>query len=236
MLSRTSFKADLRAYRENMKPPAKPGHPGPLGRGNRNTADMQLIERWLADDRVEEVWSTIQRDPPSQALLSSVELIRTVLAARRSAQASVNRVFGTTWKGKNLGGWSDELRIIKNKLASELSKPPSKIDPMDVAKILEDTAKDARVLYSLYHDFSDHLGLPGNNKFEMSRKDQSGTRVRKLFMQILGDFLTTRLGRPFDEPVAVLTEIAFPGKPLDRDEVIAARKPTTKARRSRRMH
>ena len=39
MLSRSSFKADLAAYRANMKPPQKPGARGPLGIGNLNTAD-----------------------------------------------------------------------------------------------------------------------------------------------------------------------------------------------------
>jgi len=46
-------------------------------------------------------------------------------------------------------------------------------------------------------------------------------------MQILGEFFTARAGRLFDGEVAVLTEIAFPGRALDRDEVTAARKPTT---------
>jgi hypothetical protein len=58
--------------------------------------------------------------------------------------------------------------------------------------------------------------------------------VRLLFMQIMGDYFLSLTGKWMDDQVAALTEIAFPGKPLDRDDVIAARKPRTKAERGKR--
>lgn len=234
MLSRSSFKTELVAYRTSLKPPKVPGDPGPLGVGNRNSADLELLDRWIADERAEELWKKIKRPPVSD--LSAQELIRTVLRARRSAQASVNCTYEAKSRGRVSRGWAGSLSDLKNRIIAELSKPPSALSPLSMAKILDRAADEARELNDRHFDFSDHLGLPGRPRFALSRKDQGGTRVRKLFMQILGEFFTARPGRLFDDEVAVLTEIAFPGRVLDRDEVTAARKPTTMAQRRGKTH
>ena len=46
MLSKSSIEAELIAFRDSLKPP-QPDEQGRLV-GNRNSADLALIERWLA--------------------------------------------------------------------------------------------------------------------------------------------------------------------------------------------
>jgi hypothetical protein len=230
MLSRSSFKAELVAYRASLRPPKVPGARGPDGLGNRSSATLDLLDRWIAEERTEEVWKKIA----SIDGLSALDLIRTVIRARYSAQASVNRVYGAKWKGGNFPGWAGALANLKKRVVAELSKSAAAISPADVVEIFERAADEARDFHAmLFEHFSDHLGLPGRPKFVMSRKDQAGTRVRNLFIQIVGEFLMSKVGQRLNDEVAVLTEIAFPGKALDREHVISARKATTSGRRLR---
>ena len=46
MLSRSTLKAELIAFRDSLKPP-QPDDKGRLV-GNRNSADLQLLDRWIA--------------------------------------------------------------------------------------------------------------------------------------------------------------------------------------------
>jgi hypothetical protein len=230
MLARSSFKAELVAYRESLKPPKVPGSDGVDGVGNRNRADLELLNRLIADERVEELWKKIK----STSGLPAQELIRTVLRARCSAQASVNRIYGqklSHWSSAFIPSWSDALNDLRERTMAELSRPPSVVSALDVAETFDRAANEARLLHKLFFNFSDHLGLPDQSKFSLSRKDQGGTRVRKLFMQIMTEFLTTKAGRPFDHEVGVLTEIAFLGRNLDKEDVTAARKPRTAGKR-----
>jgi len=92
MLSRSSFKAELDAYRASMKP-YKPGIAGPF----RNAADLQVIERWINHPDREIIWKTIRRAAPE---LRPGELIKEVFRARREAVSHVNRRYGAaTIKG-----------------------------------------------------------------------------------------------------------------------------------------
>ena len=92
MLSRSSFKAELDAYRASMKP-YKPGIAGPF----RNAADLQVIERWINHPDRETIWKTIRRAAPD---LQAAEFIKEVFRARREAVSHVNRRYGAaTIKG-----------------------------------------------------------------------------------------------------------------------------------------
>jgi hypothetical protein len=187
-------------------------------------ADRKLIDRWKTDDRAEKLWKSIKDAAPPDTI-QPVEFIETVLKARRSAQASINRMYGT--KGL-LPGFNDEwatfVPALKKKLFKTLSQSPPGLGPLEVAAILEQAAEDVRNLHRFYFGYADHLGLPGQEKFELSRKDQDGSRVRRLFVQIVSHYLHERCGRWFDEQVAALTEITFPdGKELDAEDIRKAR-------------
>lgn len=236
MLSRASFKAELLAYRASMKPPKIPGAKGPDGLGSRNSADLELIERWLDDERVDDIWQKLKKANPN---IEARTFIKTTCLARKSARGTVNRTYGADWQsGSRKGrtrGWADELRDVKAQISRRLSLPPSAIDPADVADFLESCAHQVRD-YQLLFNLSDHGGLRDRPKFQLSQKDQAGTRVRLLFMQIMGDYFFSTTGKWMDEQVAALTEIAFPGKELDRDDASTARKPRTKAGRGHTAH
>jgi hypothetical protein len=213
MLSRSSFKADLAAYRASMKPLQKPGARGPLGIGNLNTTDAQLIERWIDDGRAEEIWSALKKRNPGAEATS---FIRSVLAARRSAQATVNRFY--RFKAE----WAAFFPALKRKIGA-LSK---NLGPLDVAVILDNTAQDLRHMHLWYSC--------GHPKFELSRKDQNGSRRRRLFMQIMGEYFSREYGAPFDDHAATLAKIALADHELHRDHARNARRPTTTQARSKK--
>jgi hypothetical protein len=208
-----SFQQELRAY-----PPPKA------------SAARQLIDRWLDDERADEVWTRLQAARPDAEAAS---FIKTVIDARRSAQATVNRIFGATWyrggQRTKIPGFNDEWAVVFPALRKELGSLSPHLGPLSVAAILEDAAQELRDLHRRHFGFADHA------RFELSRKDQRGSRVRRLFMQITGNYFFENFGRPFDNEVAILAGIAFPGgKELDRDDVINARHPTTARSRSKR--
>jgi hypothetical protein len=200
-----------------------------------------LVARWLDDER-EELWRSVLA---ASDAVSPADLIKTVLQARRSAQASVNRVYGVDWKGKRRSfrfrgfkeEWAQALPSIKKSLNAKLAKSPTSLTALETAAFLEQVAQDIRNLHRSHFGFADHLGLPGGSKFVLSRKEHPGarrSRVRNLFMQICGDWFKKKLGRPFAETVAALAEIAFPGPGLDRDDAIEAMK-IRRPRRTTRM-
>jgi hypothetical protein len=201
----------------------------------RNSASRELIARWLNDDRAESLWKSVQGASAGAAPLQPAELIKAVLDARRSAQASVNRVYGADigrghrWPRFNKAS-ADALRDIRETLKLMPDAMPSAL--LKAADYLEEAAGYLRSLDASRPDrHSNHLGLSDGPKFDLSRKDQGGSRVRKLFMQIVGALLSTRCGRPMDEVVSILVQIAFPGKEVDRDDVTKARISRTESKR-----
>jgi hypothetical protein len=102
MLSKSSFEGELIAFRDSLKPP-QPDEQGRLV-GNRNSADLALIERWLARSDREELWAPLRR------YIGAPALIRLMLTARRKAQATANQLYGVTWKGPSF----DKARRILN--------------------------------------------------------------------------------------------------------------------------
>jgi hypothetical protein len=210
-------------------------------------ADRKLIDRWKTDDRAEKLWKSIKDAVPPDTI-QPVEFIEIVVKARRSAQASVNRMYGTKGIRGNFakfgpdGGivyfkrelmlgfkreWAAALPDLKKTLSKKLSQSPASIGPLEVASILERAAEEVRNLHRFHFGFADHLGLPGPKKFELSRKDQNGSRVRRLFVQIVSHYLHQRCGKRFDEQVAYLAEIAFPGgKELHPEDIKKARRGT----------
>jgi len=130
----------------------------------RISADRQLIDRWLdgewlPDDSVdvEAIWKRLKSARPEA---DAASFIKAVLFARRSAGATVNRVYGATWdRGEILGrktsqkiivpGFNDEwpraLQNLKKKLkalSAGPSRPPLTVDPLEVADFLEWAAAD----------------------------------------------------------------------------------------------
>ena len=210
MLSRASFKGELSAFRAGLYRPRKPG-----AVGNRNSADLELLDRCLADDRAEEIWrALIKRRPDAEPS----SFIKTVLAARRSAAATIER--RRSFKGQ----WEFDFAALKKRLA----KLKQSAGPLAIAVVLDDAAARLRDLHAFHFGFADHA------KFELSRKDQGGSRRRKLFMQTMGDYFSRQFGAPLDDHAATLAEIALADNELHRDHARNVRRPTTARARGRR--
>jgi hypothetical protein len=128
MLSPSAFKDELEKYLAGMKPPEKPGDRGPLGIGSRNSADIAHINRWIDDDRREDVWREL-------AAIPAPELIKMNLVTRRTAQAKANRIYGVRWgpgergnamsAGPNGSGKPRSGSPVRSDRGRTLSPPPS---------------------------------------------------------------------------------------------------------------
>jgi hypothetical protein len=215
MLSQHTFKDALIAFRERMNPPLRFNDRGMPTLGYRSTADLQLINRWIIDERAEAVWRTLIKQRSSA---ESAELIKAVLKARRMAGATIarKRIFSREW--------SEALSSLKKHVAAL----PESLEPLGVAEALHYMAHEMRDLCE-FHALDDGLNAP----FPLSRKDQRGSRRRRLFMQIMADYFLREFGTPLDDCVATLAEIALDDPELQHDHARNARRPTTrkKARR-----
>jgi hypothetical protein len=203
MLSRPSFKTALETFRAGLYRPRKPG-----AIGNRNSADLQLLDRLIDDWRTETIWRALQKQKPDA---EPAAFIRILLDARRSATATIART--TSFKAQ----WEFDFFALKKRLA----KLKQSAGPLAVADALDDAAARLRDRHAFHFGFADHA------KFELSRKDQGGSRRRKLFMQIMADYFSQQFGAPLDDHAATLAEIALIDQPLHRDHARNARRPTT---------
>jgi hypothetical protein len=152
-------------------------------RGNRNTADTEHLARWKADPRAEGLWTSTRGIAPS---ISDAELIQTTLNARRSANGTVARVVGVHGLRP--------LREVFAERADKLAKLASfakRLWLLDKAEYLEKEAAgfDQAAAVPDIHP-SDHLGLPNQQKFQLSRKAK--LRTQNLFMQVMHDYLHRR--------------------------------------------
>src|SRR5690242_17250909 len=202
MPSHLSFEAELIAFRNSLKPArfkkdklVKLGAAAPMQLldlvkpGNRNTADLQIIERWINHPNREAIWKIIRRWAPD---LQAAEFIKEVLRARRKAQSHINRIYGAAnIKGgypARFAGFQDEWNALRKK---ELS-----------AEVL--AAAD-----NLYLRAYDLL----NDEYQPSRQDIRGTRMLRLFSEIIGDYLQAKCGTWLDVQIAQLAEIALDLEP-----------------------
>jgi hypothetical protein len=156
------------------------------------------------------------------------EFIQNVLKLRRTAVATVNRLYGT--KGINgrstTPGFNKQWESYLPELKQRLSKVSKRLPPFEVLCVLQAAASDTQDLLGFY------FGHGGLAPFEPSQKDQNGVRVRKLFVQMIHNYLRHHCGpHNLNEEIAVLTEIAFPGRELHESDVINWLKPTTKSGR-----
>jgi hypothetical protein len=189
MLSRSSFKAELIEFRNSRKP-ARFNKKGKLVEpGNRNTADLQIIERWINHPDREAIWKAISHAAPN---LQPAQLIKEVLRARRKAQSHVNQMYGATnIKGGypvRFAGFQDEWNALRKKGLS--------------AEVL----LAANLLYIRAYDVLD-------DEYQPSRQDIRGSRLLRLFSEIIGDYLQATCGGWLDVQTAQLAEIALDLEP-----------------------
>ena len=214
MLSRSTLKAELIAFRDSLKPP-QPDDKGRLV-GNRNSADLQLLDRWIKrcdrENLDERLWKTL-RDA-----ITSPELIRLVLAGRRKAQATVNQIYGAKWKGPS----ADEVRHIREKRQAEGAKGPFLVaSDGEIIGLSSEWRKlnqeltdnpsltNIEILERACYLHFKYADLVGDFNEEPRQRDDGGTRLKRLFWDFVGSYLKIRFDKWFDKEIAILTEIAF---------------------------
>jgi hypothetical protein len=220
VLSRSSLKAKLITFRDGLRPPreefgpwlvgvdcvAAPDEKGRLV-GNRNSADLQLLDRWLARCERENL------DEKLKNLREVPELIRLVLAARRKAGATVNQIYGVKWKtatrAGEVVGLDSKWRDLKDELTDNIS------------------LANLEILERAYFLHSDYADLVGEFNEEPRQRETGGqTRLKRLFWDFVQSYLYIRFGKWLDNEVAILTEIAFdlPDGSVNPQHIIHARR------------
>jgi hypothetical protein len=165
----------------------------------------------------EKSWRTIRQNIPA---LSAEDLIAQVLKARWSAVGSVNRVFGVAatepgrppvLRGFN-AEWAEFLPALRSDLRRKLSGTPLAVD---VAAALEWAASDVRQLHDRY------FGHGNQVQFPFKRQGPNDDRARDAFEELMGEFFQKHTKRKLKlhEVVAVLSEIAIPGEPVDPESI-----------------
>jgi hypothetical protein len=173
--ARESFKAVLREYKKSS------------ASGSNDRAHLQ---RWIDDDRTEQVWDTIQRDlwlPPKR-------FITEILAARRVAIAIAHR-------GKLRKHYRSAAKQME-RVARFLRKPnpygmPGYPQSTKLARMLDEAASYFR------KEVEPSRNVPGVLMFGRQ------SRPHMIFMSMVSNDLKGITGRWCDEEVAVLAEIAF---------------------------
>ena len=178
--TRESFKAVLREYKKS------------FGLGSDDRAHLQ---RWIDDDRAEQIWDTIHCAARSNSLwLPPKVLIIEIVAARRVAIATGHR-----------RKWRDRYRQVADEMewvAKFLRQPhpygmPGYPQSTTLARMLDDAASYFRKQVEPSRNVSGVLRI--------SRKPQP----HMIFMSMVSNDLKGIAGRWLDEEVAVLAEIAF---------------------------
>jgi hypothetical protein len=193
MPSRQPFKAELTAFRDSRKPARfKKGEVVKL----MGAADLQLLDlveeesgnRNTTDLRIIERWiNHPDRETDWEIIrraapdLPAAEFIKEVLGARRKAVSHVNRMYGA---GSHLTGFQEEWNALRKKALS--------------AGVLA----AANALYIRAYRFL-------ADEYQPSRQDIRGSRLLRLFSDIVGDYLHEKCGRWLDVQTAHLAEIAL---------------------------
>jgi hypothetical protein len=179
-----------------------------------------LLDRWQCEDRAEKVWQKIHRHAPN---LSANDLIKQVIGARYSAVASVNRVIGAPGGTRGFTAeWSEFLPALKKRLNRELSSPPLPL-AVNVAVALELAAAEVRMIHDCY------FGHGNQVQFPLKREGSNEERSRAAFYKLMTEFFQRHCSLKLPEEVAMLAEVAIPGKEIQADDVTNA----LKSRRSK---
>jgi hypothetical protein len=178
--ARESFKAVLREYKKSSA---------------WSSDDRAHLQRWINDERAEQVWDKIRCAARSNNLwLPPKTFITEILAARRVAMATGHR-------GKLRERYRNAASEME-RVATFLRKPhpygmPGYPQSTRLARMLDDAASYFR------KEVEPSRNVPGVLKF--SRKAQP----HMIFMSMVSNDLKGITGRWCDEEVAVLAEIAF---------------------------
>jgi hypothetical protein len=185
-----------------------------------DSADREHLERLAADSRIDEHWNLLEGFRPVVTWASPGWFIWHVLAARRAAE------FVRDYPDRQLHAQNAERLTKFLRQKGEMDEPS--------CQLLEDLARQLREPEE-FQPFNP-IPIPVSRKSRNTFRGHAthNSRELKAFMHWMSNHLKSTYGKPFNELVATLTDITFPGRETTVDQVRAAVKPTTQAGRSGR--
>ncbi len=188
------------------------------GSDNLQSEERAFLERWMADPRADDVWSKIEA---------------AIQKKHGEFAEGLRRPFIYDVLAVSAGYATDPSAFLKQadnaeSLARFLRGPNSRPDPplLPNSEVLISSLEDAaRALRSMAASQIE-AGLK-----QVSRMDQNGSRARVTFMQSVSELLKAFCGEFLDEAGIFLTDIGFPNQETTLDQIRAARRPTTRAKR-----
>jgi hypothetical protein len=224
----TSFKTELariKAEFAQVEPKA----------GKLDSDDEQHLARWEIDDRAEDVWKTIQINAfgpipcgPNPTFEPLDGFIVAVLLARRAAD-NIDNVYRQqrTRRARYLELAENAERFAKF-YKTVLSEPPP------IPSIAHKKVRLRAEIYESDAKMMRKLAGKAPKALRISREDRKGSRRRVAFMSSISEFISILCGKPLDNVVAILTDIAFPGREATSlEQVRSARRDTTRIERSK---
>jgi hypothetical protein len=190
--------------------------------------DRKFLQRWADDPRTNELWDKVQTKlaPRLDELVSDRFFVNEILARFFINEIlAIRRVVQSAELLRNQAAAyrlnAERAEKLANFLDPKSSWPPPPVpSALKFVPALREAARELRRLED--HDVG------------VSRKDQNGSRERVMFMRDTTELFIRICGRPLDDVVAALTDIAFPGHETTLDQVRSARRPSTsKGRRAR---
>jgi hypothetical protein len=198
--------------------------------GEVDTADQAHLARWADDDRAERIWKKIEKLAwaPTGSYEPLHGFIVSVLAARQMAESA--------------GAADRMVERHKERRARHLERA---LQLEGLAKIWRDTAASDHPNVALalarakaheqearaWRTFAQRP-LP-QRPFLISRIDKDGSRMQRVFMQLIGKYINELCGRALDSEVAALNDIAFDtAEPTSPFQARSARRPTTRGKRA----
>ena len=208
-----SFKAALAAY------PTTP-HPADEASPRLSKADVAHLERWVSDERADEVWNTIHRAAQEHGTPLPVRFfIQETLGVRELAESMKHR----RTNRRRYRERADQMVRIANFLRKPLPNGVLLIPTgVELARGLDEAAEKCREYVAVSRDRSGVL--------RWTRK----SKPRHVFISKLSNDLYGLTGRWLDHAVAVLTEIALDEPEIDDDQVIWVRRGVRRSKPSSR--
>jgi hypothetical protein len=180
--------------------------------------DDQYLDRWLADDRAQQLWESCGEWPD---LIKLVLYSWRISAIAETASSYLSETKPIIEEARNLlmDFMKVDPELSHRRLPSTLRK---------AADLIEDYQQGIISYSKLLSRISDSFGA------RLSRQDSNSTRRRSFFIALLSKSMRKKLGRWHDKDVAILADIAFPGQEIDPDHVRQTRRPTTRKARHRK--
>jgi hypothetical protein len=180
--------------------------------------ERAFLGRWIADPRADDVWSKIEAAMHNKHGEFAEGLrgpfIDQVLALLAGYATDSNAFLKQAENAQSLA------RFLRGPISRP--HPPLLANSEMLISSLEDAALSLRKMAANQIK----AGLK-----QVSRMDQNGSRARVIFMCSVSELLKAFCGQSIDEAGIFLTDIGFPSQETTLDQIRAARRPTTRAKR-----